>query len=403
MITTSTPKSEQKTKAVETCGSREAGIAADCELTIERIETYPLLYQLKQPYGDANGYKKYRSTHLVRIITRSGLDGWGECVDWLPTLEAGFRERLIPFLLGKLATDRLQLVQVIEKWHRRAAASVSMALTEIVAKWARLSVSELWGGARHRQIPVYASFQSYSQASDWQSLSHKQVEQAVADGFSQVKVKIGGMPIAVDQDHVNGLLAQLGTNVQVALDANQSYDASAARSWERIFSRTQQICWLEEPLPLDRVQDYALLRKALSVPLAGGENLTNGKQFLSLLIQGGLDILQPDPVHENGVDGYRSTIQLARTFGLRCSPHSFDGALSRLYALFAKAVTPAWSKMDGEQIEPVEWDVMENPFTQLISLRPRYGKVTVPTDVGIGCEIDSELLTAYRWDGCTYT
>ncbi|MGI6187177.1 MAG: mandelate racemase/muconate lactonizing enzyme family protein, partial [Brevibacillus sp.] len=59
-------------------------------MQIERVETYPLLYRLTQPYGDANGYKKYRACYLIRIVTTSGADGWGEAVDWLPTLDKEF-------------------------------------------------------------------------------------------------------------------------------------------------------------------------------------------------------------------------------------------------------------------------------------------------------------------------
>jgi D-galactarolactone cycloisomerase len=105
-----------------------------------------------------NGLKSYRTCYLIRITTASGLSGWGECADWLPALDAGFKKRIIPYLIGKEAGNRTELVTVIKKWHQRAAAAVSMALTDITAKKAGLSVCELWGGKLREQIPVYASF-----------------------------------------------------------------------------------------------------------------------------------------------------------------------------------------------------------------------------------------------------
>ena len=122
------------------------------QVKIQRIETYPLFYRLKEPYGDANGYKKYRTCFLIRLVTETGVEGWGECVDWLPTLVKGFEERIKPYLLGKLATDRIQLVTTIRKWHKRLAAAVSMALTEIVAKFAKLHVTDLWGGRLRNKV-----------------------------------------------------------------------------------------------------------------------------------------------------------------------------------------------------------------------------------------------------------
>nr|WP_206529423.1 mandelate racemase/muconate lactonizing enzyme family protein [Brevibacillus sp. SYP-B805] len=361
-----------------------------------------MLHRLKQPYGDANGYKKYRTCFLIRLITSSGVDGWGEVIDWLPTLAVGFQDRIIPFLLGKPATERLHLVNTIKKWHQRSAAGVSMALTEIVAKKAGLSICELWGGKLHDYIPVYASLQSYREEPDWQERSLVQVEQAVADGFARVKVKIGGKTIKEDQEHIRRLQALLQGQARLALDANQSYDAAAVFQWERLLQEWPNLLWLEEPMPMERVADYKLLRSRLPIPVAGGENLPDAAAFVPLLRQGAIDIIQPDPMHQDGMDGYRETLQLARHFGMRVSPHAFDGVLSRLYAIMAQACLPAWSKMAGEEIEPVEWDVMENPFTRLFPIAPVRGAVAVPTGPGLGMAPDLELLTAYRWDGSIY-
>lgn len=110
-------------------------------MRIEKVDTFPLFHRLSSPYGDANGLKSYRTCYLIRITTASGLSGWGECADWLPALDAGFKKRIIPYLIGK------------EAGNRTAAAAVSMALTDITAKKAGLSVCELWGGKLREQIP----------------------------------------------------------------------------------------------------------------------------------------------------------------------------------------------------------------------------------------------------------
>ncbi|WNC12800.1 mandelate racemase/muconate lactonizing enzyme family protein [Brevibacillus brevis] len=371
-------------------------------MRIERVETYPLLYRLPQAYGDANGYKRYRTSYLIRILTRSGIDGWGEVIDWLPTLDKGFRERIIPYLLGKQATDRLSIVDVIGKWHQRSAAGVSMALTEIAAKHAGLSVCELWGGKFHQQIPVYASFQSYREQEDWAEQSIRQVTEHVEQGHKRVKVKIGGRSVREDQEHIEKLLKTLPADVLVAVDANQSYDLSHSRLWERLFSRYPNWMWLEEPMPMDRTDEYVKLRASISVPLAGGENLVRCAQFLPLYQKGALDVAQPDLQHTEGLDAYRTHLEMARQFGYRVSPHSFDGSLARLYTLFAQACLPAWSKMDADPIEPVEWDAMENPFSRVFPLMPANGKVRIPDGPGIGMEPDWELINAMRWDGSAY-
>lgn len=369
---------------------------------IERVETFPMLYPLKKAYGDANGYKNYRSCYLIRVVTKSGIEGWGECVDWLPTLEKGFHERIIPYLIGKNAIDRLAIVHTIKKWHQRAAAAVSMALTEITAKHAGLSICELWGGARRNRVPVYASFQSYSEGEDWVRHSLSLVDKAIGSGFTQLKVKVGGRTFAEDQAHIASMQRLLNGKVRLAIDANQSYDAATARRWVPFLAEYDNLAWFEEPIPLNRVTDYAMLRAALPIPIAGGENLLSAAKFLPLLIQAALDIAQPDVLHEDGMDGYRDTLLMSRAFGVRVSPHAYDGTLARLYALFAQACLPPWSKMDGDSIEPVEWDVMDNPFTALLPLDLVNGECMIPAGIGLGVELNRELLAKYRWDGRSY-
>jgi D-galactarolactone cycloisomerase len=361
-----------------------------------------LLYKLPVPYGDANGYKKYRSCFLFKITTDSGIEGWGECADWLPTLEKGFHDRIIPYLLGKKATDRIQIVTTIKKWNKRSASGISMALTEIVAKSAGLSVCDLWGGKLRDSIPVYASFQSYTEKEDWINHSLKLIDQVICSGFSKIKVKIGGKRLQVDLAHIQSVQSMLEEKVQLALDANQSYDAATAREWDRYLREWPNMLWIEEPIPMDRLEDYRLLRTNLSIRVAGGENLKSTAQFLPLLKGGLVDILQPDVMHEDGIDGYRETIHLSRAFGIQSSPHTFDGPLSRLYALLVQACLPPWSKMDNDNIEPVEWDVMDNPFTSLLSVKPTNGTVTIPDGIGIGALLDMDKLDYYRWDGTVY-
>jgi D-galactarolactone cycloisomerase len=371
-------------------------------LKIKNVETFPLLYKLPVPYGDANGYKKYRSCFLFKITTDSGIEGWGECADWLPTLEKGFHDRIIPYLLGKKATDRIQIVTTIKKWNKRSASGISMALTEIVAKSAGLSVCDLWGGKLRDSIPVYASFQSYSEKEDWINHSLKLIDKEICGGFSKIKVKIGGKRLQVDLAHIQSVQSMLEEKIQLALDANQSYDAATAREWDRYFREWPNMLWIEEPIPMDRLEDYRLLRTNLSIRVAGGENLKSTAQFLPLLKGGLVDILQPDVMHEDGIDGYRETIHLSRAFGIQCSPHTFDGPLSRLYALLVQACLPPWSKMDNDNIEPVEWDVMDNPFTSLLSVKPTNGTVTIADGIGIGALLDMDKLDYYRWDGTVY-
>ncbi|MDQ0058084.1 mandelate racemase/muconate lactonizing enzyme family protein [Paenibacillus harenae] len=371
-------------------------------MLIRNIDTYPLYYSIAQPYGDANGIKSYRTAFYIRITTDSGIDGWGECIDWLPTLQKGFDERIIPFLIGKKATERTRLVQTVAKWHSRAASAVSMALTEIFAKSCGISICDLWGGKLRDTVLVYASFQSYSEHSDWRKQSLHAIEEAVQTGFEHIKLKIGGKTVKEDQKHIREAQSLLQGEVKIALDANGSYDLSTACRWNPEFEQFSNIMWLEEPLPIQETFNYGLLRQRLALPIAGGEDMKLASDFLPLLTHQSLDIVTPDMLHLTGMDEYWAVLSMANCYGVRTSPHAYDGALTRLYAMFAQACLVPWSKMKPEQVDPVEWDVMDNPFTELIPLRPSQGEVAIPDGTGIGVDLDMEKLHYYKWDGSSY-
>ncbi|MDQ0899028.1 MULTISPECIES: mandelate racemase/muconate lactonizing enzyme family protein [unclassified Paenibacillus] len=371
-------------------------------MQIHKIETFPLLYRLPKPYGDANGIKAYRTCYLIRITTNTGIEGWGECVDWLPTLQKGFHERIIPYLIGKSVTDRSNLVSTLKKWHSRSSAAVSMALTEIMAKSCGISVCDLWGGKFREKVPVYASFQSYSEEADWKDHSLRIIEKVLNQGFDKIKLKIGGKSISEDQQHIVLVQTLLQGKINLALDANQSYDVNATLRWQSLLETWPNFLWFEEPLKLRYIAEYALLRNRLFAPLAGGENIENAADYIPILNQNALDYITPDPLHIAGIDSYREALNLARSFGIRVTPHTYDGALSRLYAIFAHANLEPWSKMGTDSIEPLEWDVMDNPFAKLVPVRPLNGEVAIPSGSGIGIEIDLDILAFYHWDGSNY-
>jgi D-galactarolactone cycloisomerase len=277
-----------------------------------------------------------------------------------------------------------------------------MALTEIMAKTCGVTVCDLWGGKFREKVPVYASLQSYSEEANWQKQSLRAIEQVMNQGFDKIKVKIGGKSISEDQQHIVSVQTLLQGRVDLALDANQSYDETAALSWQSLLDTWPNLLWLEEPLDISHIAKYAWLRNRLSVPLAGGENIKKAADFIPFLNQHALDFITPDPLHMSGIDGYRESLILARSFGIRVTPHTYDGALSRLYAIFAHASLEPWGKMGIDSIEPLEWDVMDNPFSKLIPIHPSNGEITIPGGSGIGVEIDFEMLDFYQWDGNTY-
>src|SRR5258705_3737343 len=116
-------------------------------------------------------------------------------------------------------------------------------------------------------------------------------------GYRVVKMKIGGAPIAEDRRRIEALLAEIGKDAQLAVDANGRFDLETGIAYAKML-RDYPLFWYEEvgdPL------DYAL-QAALSEfypgPMATGENLFSRQDARNQLRDGGmwpdLDWLQFD-------------------------------------------------------------------------------------------------------------
>jgi L-alanine-DL-glutamate epimerase-like enolase superfamily enzyme len=106
-------------------------------------------------------------------------------------------------------------------------------------------------------------------------------------GYTVVKMKIGGVPIEEDRERIEAVLAEIGGDAQLAVDANGRFNLENAIAYARML-RQYPLFWYEEagdPL------DYALqaaLAEFYPGPMATGENLFSHQDARNLLRYGGM-------------------------------------------------------------------------------------------------------------------
>jgi L-alanine-DL-glutamate epimerase-like enolase superfamily enzyme len=132
-------------------------------------------------------------------------------------------------------------------------------------------------------------------------------------GYTMVKTKVGGLPLAEDLRRIEAVRAVTGTAATLAVDANAKFAREEALAYARALAPFG-LRWFEEPCdPLD----YALLAEvaaAYAPPLATGENLFSTQDVENLARFGGLradrDIIQIDPPQAYGIGQYARTVAL---------------------------------------------------------------------------------------------
>ena len=133
-------------------------------------------------------------------------------------------------------------------------------------------------------------------------------------GYTMVKMKVGGMPLASDLARVEAVQSILPRGGQLAVDANCKFSRDEALGYARGL-RQFALRWFEEPCdPLD----FALLAEIASVydaPLASGECLYSTQDVENLVRFGGLrpqrrDVIQVDPPQAYGIAYYARTLDM---------------------------------------------------------------------------------------------
>jgi L-fuconate dehydratase len=217
--------------------------------------------------------------------------------------------------------------------------------------------------------------------------------EAVADGFTQIKLKVGA---DLDDDLRRIRLAReaVGPGVAIAIDANQRWDVDEAIRWVRALSPFG-VHWVEEPTSPDDVLGHAAIARGVApVPVATGEHIANRVMFKQLLQAGAISVLQLDACRVAGVNENVAILLLAAKFGVPVCPHAGGVGLCELVqhlSMFDYVAVSGTTK--GRVIEFV--DHLHEHFTDPVVIRD--GRYMTPTAPGFSAEMKPAALDEYRY------
>jgi L-alanine-DL-glutamate epimerase-like enolase superfamily enzyme len=212
-----------------------------------------------------------------------------------------------------------------------AVGTLDMAVWDAAAKLEgkplyRLLAERYRDGEADEQVFVYAAGGYYQPGKGLDALQDE-MRHYLDLGFTVVKMKIGGEPLAEDLRRIEAVLEVVGDGRNLAVDANGRFDLATAIRYARALA-PYGLFWYEEagdPL------DYALqaeLAKHYDAPMATGENLFSMQDARNLIRYGGMrpdrDWLQFDCALSYGLVEYLRTLDMLAEHGWparRCIPH----------------------------------------------------------------------------------
>ena len=274
-----------------------------------------------------------------------------------------------------------------------AVGTLDMAVWDAVAKIEQKPLFRLLAERHNREanprIFVYAAGGYYYPGKDNGAL-RAEMRGYLDRGYTVVKMKIGGASIEEDRGRIEAVLAEIGSQAQLAVDANGRFDLETAIAYAKML-REYPLFWYEE---IGDPLDYAL-QAAMSEfypgAMATGENLFSHQDARNLLRYGGMrpdrDWLQFDCALSYGLVEYLRTLKVLHQLGWspsRCIPHG-GHQMSLMIA--------AGLGLGGNESYP---DLFQPYGGFPDGVRVEDGHVVMPELPGIGFEGKSDLIRVMR-------
>jgi L-fuconate dehydratase len=292
-------------------------------------------------------------------------------------------------LLSELPPE--EIVDAVDFTHIRDALSPAAALDILrrgeAGKAERIGLLRADGLAGYTTSPGWLGYSDAKLA--------RLTNEAVAEGFGMVKLKVGG-DLEGDRRRLSIVRNLVGPDYPVAIDANQRWEVSEAIEWVNGLAEFHPY-WIEEPTSTDDILGHAEIRRGVSpVKVATGEAVANRIVFKQLLQAGAIDVLQLDATRVAGVNENLAILLLAAQFDVPVCPHAGGVGLCELVQHFAFFDFAGVStRSEGRMIEYV--DHLHEHFVEPVRIVG--GRYQAPLRPGIGAEMFAESLDRWEFPG----
>jgi L-alanine-DL-glutamate epimerase-like enolase superfamily enzyme len=137
-------------------------------------------------------------------------------------------------------------------------------------------------------------------------------------GYTMVKMKVGGLPLAEDCRRIEAVQQVLGNEAQLAVDANGKVDRAESLAYAKGIAPFG-LRWFEEPVAPGDFALYAEVCSRYPGAIGTGENLYCLQDIRNMMRFGGLrpalDVLQVDPPQAFGIAHFAQIVRAAEAAG----------------------------------------------------------------------------------------
>ncbi|MBE3577318.1 MAG: mandelate racemase [Limnochordales bacterium] len=335
---------------------------------------------------------------LVRIVTDTGVVGWGEArpsprwsYETLESVTTSVERYLSPALVGVNPFDLVEIHRRMEAelapaptaGQPLAKAAIDMAVHDIIGKVLGVPLYQLWGVAAAGPVPL-----SYLVTAGGAEEAREQVRAGLELGYRGFKVKLGIHP---EEDlAIVAAVRETAPQSFIWVDCNQSYTLPAARRLARALAELS-VDLLEQPVPAGDYQALQRLAQDGWVPLAVDESVFSPTDMINVVRAQAADCVVLKVTKLGGLWPARQVAFVARAAGLGLLGSGLTesrlGLAAAAHLLVACGVSSP-ADLNGPQF--LADDVVAS------GVEVAAGQVRLSGLPGLGVEIDQEKVERYR-------
>ena len=363
-------------------------------ITIQQIELYKLSIPLIEPFITSLGTDYTADNVLVRIHTKEGIIGFGECSPYMPIngesqetcMVVG--ELFAKALIGHNALDiegAVKLMDSIIYANGSIKSAFDIALYDIASQHAGVPLYKFIGGKNDKTIIT-----DYTVSLAEPEVMAVQALKILSQGYPAIKVKLG-KDGKKDVVRMKAIRAAVGPAIPLRIDANQGWGVEEAiETLKALAPLDIQHC--EEPIARWNYLSLPRVKKESPIPIMADECCGDDHDAERLIALDACDYFNIKLGKSGGIFKALKMARLAEAAGL----HLQVGAMieSRLamtaFAHFA---------LSSPNIVHFDFDtalmLREDPVTGGIVYKEN-GVVEVPEAFGLGATISEEWLG--KWE-----
>ncbi len=332
-----------------------------------------------------------RAYTVVRVRTRSGLTGYGECA----RASLGDLTSAREFLIGRPAS-----AYTAARLLGAVSGAVDVALLDILAQSCKAPVYRLLGGPTRNKVRAMTTLGG---ANDLELTVA--MKRGLDAGYRAFAVPVpepaarnqGQSYAKAARKRVDTLRAAAGNaNVDFVLNgAGHLTPGDAATLAAELESF--HLLWFDEPC---RVSNLSTIRKIAGetvTPLGFGRQITEPGTFQDLLREGLIDIVRPDLL-SNGISQTKRLAAMAEPYYTAVAPHHEGGPIATAAAIHLAASLPNFFIQHIPRPEAPEDARMRAEVAGGSLEAVRDGFAALPTAPGLGIAVNEKALERYKDD-----